>query len=894
MSGNTTNIVSPPTPAWVIKSTVYITAGSYNLMLSGGHNGVTGKTEFSGSLDFSGNKLNLNELVNSLLSTFSLQLPASLPVIKFKSISGSIVTSAPTAISFNSESDIIIPDPFNVSKTVIQFRTLILSVTHNEAVPAAGSTAAIPATTYVGISAEIDFNTPAGVTAPSAGTFGSARLIFFPGQPTPPSGQGSTPGQNPPATSGYIIALTIRQVIDTATLLESALGKTISSQVRGFLPSFSPLSATQPMWLYLASHDYTYNGTNSAGVAETVVFKQGFNIDHAVVTFKDLSFPFTLNINNGVNFTAYAPAFAVVPGFLEITHQSTSTVPSSGMMLEVSSATDSVGLQAGIKFTFASGSTNGLPNPLTLNVGFGFSATTKTFSGDVSYPGTIAGITNPKLGFTYSKTDGFKISSLPVDYSLLIKAIDWAKQIMNFANSQPSQGCMAGCKQIVDLAISQTLTTTVGCQFKPSAATTPGKFALLVTGSYKIAVFGRQVDDIVFAPFTVEITIPKGLDDLADAIATTLLANVDNIADGLFRDENKVQLIKLLSYITFTTGAAEAICRLKCRYENELEKEIDDAETEAETTESAADAAVAAEGGIAAAGIGAAAGAAEGAADVLAGFAAFLAWLFGTLSAAQQAKKDAAEKKKDDAEKRIRQLLTIPTLTATYSGQGSAKQIIINWGDVPAVTKAGETIEFGVKVLENGVQVFSQTNARSGRSATLPHCIDGRSYSLNVTATFNNEKNTYEGPVKSLSVTPPGLAAPTPTFAFDTSSLPARQLGKINVSWGTVSPVPAGSGAATQVNNTGFTVELYNETTGIVAYTTTINDPNTTTCSFELYQTNAPLATRFFPNPIDVYQVRIVALASNSAMNSMAGISAGFSIPWGVGYMRVGYNFKIK
>jgi hypothetical protein len=54
------------------------------------------------------------------------------------------------------------------------------------------------------------------------------------------------------------------------------------------------------------------------------------------------------------------------------------------------------------------------------------------------------------------------------------------------------------------------------------------------------------------------------------------------------------------------------------------------------------------------------------------------------------------------------------------------------------------------------------------------------------------------------------------------------------------------------------------------------------------------------PNPSFVpvagnnYALKVTAVGSDTDLNSVPGQSAAFTIPWGIGYMRVGQNFKLN
>lgn len=853
-------VVAKKEPVWVVGGALYLNISEYELILVGGDNPVTGITQYAGGIDFSGNPISIVAIATRIFSSaFSLNIKDIFPAnfdILFNSINGNIITKPQKEYRFAASSKLKLPNPFGLSNSSIDFDQLNLLIDYK--VPAPASSGNVPLQKLITITGTV-INNLSG----SAIEFGNAQFVF--------SNTETTVGGKTERTSVTAFGLQIKQTIDPAAILESILSITIPADVKTFLPIFKPQSATQPIRLYKATNDFSYSVTGSNGLLQTVDFEKGFHLDQLDIHILGCDFLVELSIVLG-NFSISAHAPIIDLGFLIITKRQDDTATGFGTELTVNSVDSSIAVSGGLNF-FPNAS-----SPVELDYHLTYFKNSKEFQGDVTYQGTIIGQLNPTLGFSWSDANGFRITKLPINIDQLTQALNWADQLKRLSNLS-SSGCSKACAEIVDLAFSEAIQTTFDFNFKPQKGSTTGTVGVLASGSYKITVVGKDFTNIQFSPILFEFVLPTSFDTLASALLESLKLNIGIIAQGLW--DNKAELAEVLAVLTLKAGGEAAACRLACQAGEEAVKKLME-EAIAAAAKAAAEAALTT--------LAEAAAAVVAALSVLDLIAKFISWLFGKTD--EQKRQEAeANAKMEAARQVIAAKLTIPnsSFNVQYNeGTGNSKTITASWGDCPAENPpASGTIYFVFSYACTGVSASPNLD-RSTLNYTIvkPDLKNGETYLITIQAFYDDGNGTtYPGPAVSRNVITPILATPVPTCTFDWN------LGYITVNW---SPV-ANQGS---VYTTGYQIQLMNLTTNLAVPGKQISitggnlfaPPPATTCIIKLYDDPNK---EFMPDPSNNYSIVVQAIGSDPDLNSRLGNSISFKIQWGVGYMRVGTNFKI-
>lgn len=857
-----------PKPRWVAGGAIFLDVAGYNVMLVEDTD-VPDIKAYSGNLDFGSQPVSIKAIAHRLWAeAFDLELPDSIPDIRFNSLGGTIQCAPSKEYTFHAASEINLPNPFGLESQSIDFMNLLLALHYIEPLQDSKQ----PAKRLITISADINYH-PGG-SGTGTISFGKVMFIFSSGV--------------------YVFGLTINQSVSPAELLERALGMHLPPVIGDFFRGieFGPEGISKPIRLYNANKNYTYELTDE-GKIKQVIYKQGFHLDQLnLQLFDEYNFLVALSITDDTppskkkifSLSAYTPAFDLLGlGLLVITHKKNDPHTSYGMQLEVNTATSTVALHGGIIFFPDPGSTDPKKN-IALDFDLAYSSADKTdpqFTGDVTYQGITAGQTNPTLGFAWSKVNGFRLTKFPFDVSQLEALMNWADQLKRLANSL--EGCEKSCEKITDLVLDQVLTTKFTFNFKPQSAGKTGYVGLKASGTYSISVLDKKVSDIVFTPLNFEFKIPSGFDDLGNAILDSLKANVDAIATGLWN--NRAQLTELLAYVTIKEASQAAVCRLTCKVgEEALKNALKSVATEAakkageflmETLAQAVATVVAATG-------------------LINAILAFFKWLF-RLSDDQESEKANAEKKRKLALDRIKEKLAIAKVTVEYKERtdNEDKKINVKWDDVPAEKPPEKgTVYFTLSFIRrsDGAHMFSPIRLdRSVTSYTIPDTAfaAGTEYKVSILGCYDVDGATYTGDPTEKLIATPILASPIVTCSFDWISEQSRKSGSFSVNWN--KPPNAGS-----VYPTGYVVKMRHIRSNTVIQTHTMNDSNMTFLTIKLYDDTVSPGDRFFPKPDEDYEIAVIANASDPDLNSVAGKSDPFKILWGVYYMRVGYNFKIS
>lgn len=888
----------PPAPAWVVGGTAYLRVAQYEVELLGVRNALTDQTAFSGQAEFGQSGLSLKALVDSALETFDLSLPAAVPDLVFYRLSVAAVTAPESARSFRfvSLSRIVIPNPFSLASASLSFNQLVLSLCRQaNPPPPPGAPGSAPApttwTTSLSVSASVEY-TPGGADPDSAQSLGlgNASLALASGE--------------------YAIGLEVTAPIDPAKILSSVLGVSIQPDVAQFLPVFQPLSDKQPIRLYQASADFSCQRIALDGTVSTISYSAGFILDQLVISVLDLDFLVSLKIaGGGFTIAANCPVVRILPGdeLLRVTGPVTDAEDAAdfgpggqgspgakqnnafGPRLFVSSSATGkqVGLHAYLNF-FPNGSVE------TLKVAFAYSfGADRLFTGSVGYVGTIAGISNPTFGFAWSKQAGFRITQFPFDQGALSAALDWASQFKKLANA--SQGaCEKACGEIADLAFNEVIQTSFDIGFKPKSGGAAGKIIIEASGSYTVSVSGQSIADIVFDPIDLTIVIPTGFDDLANALLGSLEESAGSIALGLWN--NTAQMTELFTLVTIKEGGQAALCRFTCKVGREaLQKAF----------QALIDALANAAAGIAADTLAGAAAAVVAATGVIAAILRGLKWVWDEITGENARKKREAEAQRAAAQAKIQKLLTIPQMSAAYQqASGDGKLIHVAWTDIPAEKNPAQgNVYYSIAISYPGYS-DTVTIARSGSNPQdnyaydirKPALANGQSIAISLTANYDYNDDHYVGPAAAATVVTPILQTPAPQVTLDWQTYQERKQGIVQAAWTACSVVP--SAAAPGVTLVAYDIVFKNSRTGAVLDSVTNSgdffQAPSTAFSYQLYADASPGPQGgFAPDPTASYQVVVIARASDPDLDSRPGASALFTIPWGIGYMRIGYNFKI-
>lgn len=855
----------PDTENWVIGTTIILLINRYELTLIRIKDSQSGLTKFSGEVDFIDNPISIKHLANRFLSNFNLTLPQTVPNITFNSFGGVAVISPDDKkyYRFYANSKLTLPNPFGLSNNALNFDNLKLALNRSVKIlpPPAnnGDTNATPTEewdTSISVTSDISY-TPSGQDAAPI-NFGSGNFYFASG-------------------GNYALSLFITQEIDPAGIIENLLSITIPPEVKTFLPIFKPEAATKPIRLYKASADFTFQDVKEDGSLAPIHFSNGFNLDQLNIGILNTNFLVAMRIvNDNFSITAHSESINLF-NLVEIRKKNTDPSTATGPGLTVISSTKTITLFGRLKF-FPNSET-----PENLDFDFSYSDTEKEFLGDITYDGTIAGQRNPELGFAWKKAGGFRITKFPFDQDKLSDAMDWGEKIKKFANAS-SGGCEAACGKLADLAFNELITTSYDLKFTPGTSSKVGFVQISVSGTYKIAAVGKSVSDITFEPIPLEIKIPTSFNNLAQAIVDSLVASSETIAEGLWN--NKAQITEFFTFITIKNVTQNQACRLACKVGRDvLAKAFEDLLKDA-----VAD------------GLATAAQAVAAAVGVLAAISSAISWLARKLSG----KKSRAERQKAENTRKIQdELLAINNTHAHYhQATGNGKYIEVTWDDIPGKGEGRGRVYYELSWTYNGVHNSRNIN-RNAAATSYTETIrrsqfkNGVAVAITVVAhyDYNGRSYTTSSPGRA-TVNTPILQTPLPIpknvdLKALWTTLQKKKLGSIETRWNAVSVVPPPNAVVC----TEYTVALWNITTNTMMEQQTVAASATSLAvTFNLYKETTPVTpveNRYMPNPSHLFQLKINAIATDPDLNSLIGTSNTFRIPWGIGYVRAGYNFKI-
>lgn len=317
-----------------------------------------------------------------------------------------------------------------------------------------------------------------------------------------------------------------------------------------------------------------------------------------------------------------------------------------------------------------------------------------SYSGQFQYPGSLCGIDQPTIGFTYSSRQGLRISQWPA-LADLEGALQWLQLIESAASSADPCGALAG---LASQAVGGAITTRIDSHFEQTGGDAPitsGGLTFALKGNYIITIAGQ---DLVPLPLPdIELTIPIPSDfsvtGMLDWIKGAVIQNAGQIAKGLLKDPKAATIF--FARIGVNALRREVIGALICRGikpPNVVSRATDLANEGAEESASEAEEASSAEEAADAAAtmtdLVAATVTAEGALDVILGYLAWLAglisWLipgFDALFSRASGDRDRAQAALDAANARVQSALWMPPTPTPTCQFVAADTVTVSWSN---------------------------------------------------------------------------------------------------------------------------------------------------------------------------------------------------------------------
>jgi hypothetical protein len=386
----------------------------------------------------------------------------------------------------------------------------------------------------------------------------------------------------------------------------------------------------------------------------------------------------------------------------------------------------------------------------------------------------------------------------------------------------------------------------------------------------------------------VPISVPRGFDDLANAVIDTLVDAAEAIAAALW--DNREKLTALLTLVTIRRGGEKVIQTLVCKAGNEaLEEALEDAVDAAFETIG--------EAGLATL---------TGAVATFAAAVGALAWLDKLASwlGVEDDRRSAAEQKKVQARAQIRELLALGGLVVDYVVGGYPVRFALrtSWSGPPAPA-TDQGIYYAVAVSDGRAYPVG----RDTPHLVVPDVANGTTYTVSVQACFPYDGDTYAGDPVRASVTLPILGTPVVAQRYDGAGQ------RLDLRWPAVAPVEV-TGEASPVPAVSYSVGLWDDTlnqaVNVGWYRVQLSDgtparrtddgsawtvPVTATssgyaCLVVLTEAGPP----FFALDLShAYRARVTAVAANRNLDSAPGTPPAFTVAWGIGHMAVGRYFRV-
>lgn len=150
--------------------------------------------------------------------------------------------------------------------------------------------------------------------------------------------------------------------------------------------------------------------------------------------------------------------------------------------------------------------------------------------GRLAYAGNIEMFVGTAIGFTYSKSEGFKITDWPFNFDA---ALDYAQLMNGFSKG--------GCEKLVGMVFDKAVKTNFSV--KPSFSSDATHYILTLKGTYSVALFDASHPFLEVAtpdiPIKVDRTKPFSLKSLPDLILQTIADSAQEIVKSILNDPAK-------------------------------------------------------------------------------------------------------------------------------------------------------------------------------------------------------------------------------------------------------------------------------------------------------------------------------------------------------------------
>ena len=519
---------------------------------------------------------------------------------------------------------------------------------------------------------------------------------------------------------------------------------------------------------FLTGSVYYYNksvDTNNlyANITPQLARVNGFNIQSTLSLF-NRTVSIAINVQPTdvtVNGRVTQPAGVTASGqmldafdlnFIQFTNTDFAGSPS--LFLRVLSTEKIFGLNIGFVFFkehFATGS-------LSVGTHSTGASSEVQIGGTLAYAGNIDMFIGSMISFTYSNSEGFKITNWPFDFAALL---DFAA-LMNGFKTGP-------CDALVGMVFEKAVQTKFSVS--PSFSTTSTAYILTLKGTYAVSLIGTSSPFLQVSmpdiPISIDRTIPFTLSSLPGRIVQAIADSAPLIVDSILN--NPAKFSAFIATVGLVNAAPSLIANLVCNGgEGAADAAAASAEAAAEaaasaeaaaaaatTAEAAAAsaasaAAAAASASAAAAGAGggaaSAAAAAAAAAAATAAAAAAAAWLFPGGNSQTPPNTDAPQLDKAHI--------------ASFVYDSSTNQLVVSWQRVNnastyrvellsgSTTVASRnidasilTVSFGVDTLSTGTyQVQIKAAANNYHGSVSDQASITASGTVTVTATANGNK----------------------------------------------------------------------------------------------------------------------------------------------------------
>lgn len=804
-----------PIPAKLrLRFAAYLDIGEGVLLLAGDNDTDEQSAEYSGTLLPGSASFNLTAFANRILgATFHINLPSFFPAILIDALSGTICLATqtlPASYAFQAR-----------SSTVIQPLPLV------------------PGLKFKGFDITLA-NKSGNVIQLASSVLASGALKWLDG----------LAGELTLVDKAYAVSLRFSHSLGIEGLLHDLFDCEVPAGLASLLPNFLPLSAGQPIRLYHADTSFTLPGG--------ATFAQGYHLDQCAVQMLGLTFAIKFDWQDANNYTFTAAAGTLDFYLFKMVAPSATPAPSAaldGPQVQVVKSPDGlqVKLQADLQFSKPS---------LTLGLALTAQHDFDVFQGTLTY-GQL-----PPLTIAWSKTKGFQLVDFPLADLLPAGFIDFARMM-----EQLSEQSSGSCGKMVDLAFSNTVTTSFKTDVELGSGQASNRPGIRVSGTYTVKVFGADICTVPFDPITLTGVIPSSLDDVGQAIATTLQDNALALVQALWNDREAY--FKFIAAQSAQKLGKTLTAQLICHGGGEQYGQSVVSEAASDLLKDATS------------------GALDTLAEAAQVFSAasavlnFFANIAKCLSPSQKREREQADARQQAAQQAINALLAINDLASSYVLRDGQCHATASWTPL-SVDDDNASLQLTL-VASDGSELAATQPGLHDDAAELAFALTpGALYTVVLQGVYQYNGATFSGQAAIVPIQTATLALAAPRSVYD------PEKNTVAANW---LPAPAfATPDGTTIAVTQYTVSLWNQTrdaqvAGMRAEIMPFTQPsNPGTYTFALLRDTPPY---FVPQPGDTYQVRLSANTSYSVFDVANLQSGAFQIALGVGHSLIGMSFKI-